>query len=195
MIVYVHSDDVYDRGRTFGRHRRLSDVEHITVSPSQSIDAVARAIIRTAGNLRSIWLLIFNSHGGSGHVNIGTGLDYMSVYELAPVQPYMTPRPGGRGVEIHSCNVAAAAYLRSQTPAESFQWGEEFMKRMASVLNCNVRGSTEFQLGYEESVFGPNWGTDDYGRFEGGFTMAQPTGRISRHQSIQGNRSVRSCGL
>lgn len=191
MIIYVHSAEIYDRGRTFGRHRGLPDVRHITISPGEIMDDVARKIIQTAGNLRSIWLLIFNSHGMPSHLNIGTGLGYMSVYELEPVRPYMTP--GGRGVELHSCNVAADHYLDSDEEMIIFPIGEEFMKRMASVLNCNVRGSTKTQAGYQENFLGPLRGADDYGRFEGGYTLVGPAGRVSRYP--RGGRTVGTCGL
>lgn len=46
MIVYVHSHDIYDAGRTFGRHSRVRDVEHITVPARESVAGMVQRIMQ-----------------------------------------------------------------------------------------------------------------------------------------------------
>lgn len=182
MIIYVHSHDIYDRGRAFGRHESLSDVAHITIPAGACMGHVANTIIRTARNRRSIWLLIFNAHGGPGHVGIGAGLNASNVYDLAPVRPFMTP--GGRGVEIHACQVASPGIAMEDgrpTHSDPRPYGEEFLLRMASILNSTVRASRSLQVGYESTWGIPRRGSDGYGRFEGDMVMVQPNGAASIH--------------
>ena len=184
MIIYVHSHDVYDRGRTFARHRSLSDVEHIIVPAGACMGHVANSIIDVARNERSIWLLILNAHGGPGYVGIGAGIDAATVFHLASVQPYMTP--GCRGVEIHACSVAGEGFAMERgrrVHADPRPYGEEFMARMAHTLRCPVRASRQFQSGYDTNIFGyPYRGSDDYGRFEGDMVLIQPNGAASLHR-------------
>ena len=184
MIVYVHDRGIYDAGRTFGRHRRLSDVEHLLIDSSTTIPQMVRRIIARVRHRRSIWLLIFNAHGWAGRVAIGTGLDEASVYDLAPLRPYMTP--GGRGVEIHACYVASAIidhpcrYQNASCP-QRHSVGVEFMRRMAHVLNCPVRASSHPQVGYDSFLGIPRRGSDAQGRFEGDMVLVQPNGAASLH--------------
>ena len=184
MILYVHDRDLYDAGRTFGRHRRLRDVEHLLVDNRTTIPRLAARIIAQVRHRRSIWLLIFNAHGWGGRVAIGTGLDEASVYDLAPVRDYMTP--GGRGVEIHACYVASAlidnpcAHQNASCP-QRHSVGVEFMRRMAHVLNSPVRASSHAQVGYDSFLGIPQRGADDRGVFEGDMILVQPNGAASLH--------------
>ncbi|NNG02584.1 MAG: hypothetical protein HKM95_00590 [Inquilinus sp.] len=183
MIIYVHSHDIFDRGRTFARHRSLTDVEHITVPAGACMGHIANSIVSVAQNERSIWLLILNSHGGPGTVSIGAGLDAATVFHLAPVRTYMTP--GGRGVEIHACNVASEGIALERgrpTHSDPRPYGEEFIQRMAYTLGCPVRASRQFQSGYASSWGIPHRGNDDYGRFEGDMVLVQPNGAASLHR-------------
>jgi hypothetical protein len=201
MIVYVHSGDIYDAGRTFGRHASVRDVTHVIVPPRESVSAIAQRVIdalelrpargatgarsatmapaappqRTPA-LRSIWLLIFNSHGLPGRLMMGGGIDDTNVWDLAPLRPYMTP--GGPGVEIHACLVASAILDHG---GRHYSIGVEFMTRMAHVLNAPVRASTQLQVGVEDGWFGPPAGSDTDGHFEGDFVRVEPNGGASLH--------------
>ena len=149
MIVYVHDRGIYDAGRTFGRHRRLTDVEHLLIDSSTTIPQMVRRIIARVRHRRSIWLLIFNAHGWAGRVAIGTGLDKASVHDLAPLRPCMTP--GGRGAEIHACYVASAIIdppcrYRNASCPQRHSVGVEFMRlgRRRPVIGGRARAIGPF---------------------------------------------------
>jgi hypothetical protein len=179
MIVYLHSHDIYDRGRSFGRHSGVSDVAHIIVPASSTVPEMVRSVIARVRNRGSIWLLIFNAHGWAARIMIGQGIDSNSVWDLAPLREYMSP--AGRGVEIHACLVASADRLPGETDFREV--GIEFMARMAHVLNMPVRASTQLQVGVEEGWFGPLRGSDTVGVFEDNFLLVDPHGGGSSHAS------------
>lgn len=221
MIVYVHSHDIHDAGRTFGRHARVRDVVHVTIPARESVAGIARRIIdgiglraperpeapplvpgtgarsgpvvrpgppvrhatgaipdapARASGRRSIWLLIFNSHGLPGRLFLGDGIDDTNVWDLLPLREYMTP--GGHGVEIHACLVASAVI---DPDGERRSIGVEFLQRMAHVLNVPVMASTRAQIGVEEGWLGTMPGSDTHGVFEGDFVRVEPNGGASLH--------------
>ncbi len=133
MIVYVHADDIFDRGLFFQRHEGLSDVVHLTIPRAYSVTQIVNTIIARVRNERSIYTMIWNGHGNRGHVGIGQGIGPYSG-ELAFLAPYMTPH--GYGVEIHSCLVASATN-DSQTADDGL--GVETVRRFAYYLGCPVR--------------------------------------------------------
>jgi hypothetical protein len=179
MIVYLHSHDIYDRGRSFGRHADLTDVAHITVPANSTVPQMVQSVIERVRNRRSIWLLIFNAHGWYARIGIGQGIDAYNVWDLAPLRDYMTP--GGRGVEIHACLVAGAE--RAPGDTEFREVGIEFISRMAHVLNAPVRASTRLQVGVEYGWFGPVRGSDTVGVFEDDYLLVDPNGGGSSHPS------------
>jgi hypothetical protein len=179
MIVYLHSHDIYDRGRSFGRHAGVGDVVHIIVPAASTVPELVRSVTERVRNRGSIWLLIFNAHGWAARIMIGQGIDAHNVWDLAPLRDYMSV--GGRGVEIHACLVASADRLDSET--EFREVGIEFMSRLAHVLNAPVRASTRPQVGVEEGWLGPLRGSDTVGVFEDNFLLVDPTGAGSSHPS------------
>lgn len=177
MIVYVHSADIYDRGRPFGRHAGMRDVVHVTIPARTPVAEIAQRVIDVVHNERSIWLLILNGHGWAARVEIGEGLNAWNVFDLEALRPYMTP--GGRGVEIHACHVASADSVDGRPFLEV---GIEFMGRLAHVLNVDVRASTYAQVGVDENWLGlPLRGSDLEGRLEGDMLLVHPHGGGSSH--------------
>jgi hypothetical protein len=179
MIVYLHSHDIYDRGRAFGRHSGVGDVVHITVPANATVPDLVRTVIERVRNRGSIWLLIFNAHGWAARIMIGQGIDANNVWDLAPLRDYMSQ--DGRGVEIHACLVASADRLDGETGFREV--GIEFMSRMSHVLNMPVRASTRRQVGVEEGWLGPLRGSDTVGVFEDNFLQVDPSGGGSSHPS------------
>lgn len=187
MIVYLHSADMFDAGRTFGRHESLSDVIHITIPMSFSVTQIATETIARVVNQRSIWLLILNAHGAPGDIGLGTGITSANVRELNRLRDYMTP--DGRGVEIHSCMVASdwiagrphVPEYENVTPRAGV--GTTLVRNMAREMNCTVRAAYENQSGVGYLIPGilPASGNDYVGVFEGRWICVQPNGTYTEH--------------
>lgn len=203
MIVYLHSPDVQDAGRTFDRHKDVPDVVHIIINQNSTVAQIVDEVIRRVRNPRSIWLLIINSHGNSGMIALGRGIGIMDVTGLSPLAPYMSL--GGKGVEIHSCMVASSVTSSERDAGHSGEYdvhrnphdrnalirttpgmtnlGMTFLEYMAASLNVPVRAAIELQTGQTTS-FGSDIG-DTEGVFEGPWVTVWPNGSATQHDPSQ----------
>ena len=205
MIVYLHSPDVPDAGRTFERHKDLTDVIHIIINENYSVPQIVQEVIRRVRQPRSIWLLIFNAHGNSGTIHLGRGIGILNVTELSPLAPYMTL--GGKGVEIHSCLVASSVTSSEANAGHSGEYdihrdpavdrvdlirttpgmtnlGMTFIEYMAASLNVPIRGGMDYQIGQQTATFGGSIG-DTEGVFEGPWVTVWPNGAATQHDPSQ----------
>lgn len=104
MIIYVFDKRIYDTPRTSTRES-VSDTEMVIAQESDSVRHIVNDIIAAAQNERSIWLLRIICHGAPGGLQLGAGVNVGNARLFSDLQPYFTP--GGRGIELHSCNVAS----------------------------------------------------------------------------------------
>lgn len=179
MILYMHSDEIYDQGLSFDRHRQLSDVEHVIVPAGMNLVAAIHLAISRVLHRRSIWLLILNAHGNRGIIGIGaTGIGPANVDSFSELAPYMTP--GGRGVEIHSC-LAASNTPNVEGRGEGL--GIEFLRRMAYFLQAPVRGAYGLQTGQHTQFFGMVRIGDTRGRYETPWVTVFPNGAVVEHDA------------
>jgi len=125
MIVYIHSYDVADAGRTFGRHLGR-EVKHVVVPESTQVSDVARLVLSSftveerSSAAGSIDLLILNSHGSPGVLHLGGIEDDAFDLHIGNAAAFAEPfarflksgRSGGQGVEIHGCGVAGGSLMR-----------------------------------------------------------------------------------
>lgn len=108
-IAYLHSDGVYDKGKTFGRHRaRNADVLHHIVPSTQPIEKAFDDLANKLGG-DALELLIVNSHGQSAYSIIGKGnMTPDKAIHFKTFRPFFMRASKIAGIEIHSCLFASA---------------------------------------------------------------------------------------
>ncbi len=168
MIVYIHSDEIEDRGVTMGRHAGVRDLVHIIVPRGASVAGIVSLVEGQITRPGSIWTLIFNGHGDSGRTGeifFGSWINSGQVSGFSPLGRLMNR--GGRGVELHCCRAASS---------------EAMMVNMARAFGVRVMAGMEDQLGRA----GRHWGSvtlpfggDTFGVIEGQTVVAFPNGRVA----------------
>ncbi|MEM1048192.1 MAG: hypothetical protein AAGL24_18730 [Pseudomonadota bacterium] len=108
-IAYLHSDDVYDKGETFGRHKsRKADVLHHIVPSTQPIENAFDDLAKKLGG-DALELLVVNSHGQSSYSIIGKGnMTPDKAVHFKTFRPFFMRASKIAGIEIHSCLFASA---------------------------------------------------------------------------------------
>lgn len=168
MIVYIHSHDVPDAGRTFDRHS-ASDVMHISleerIMPAEVGHRVERALrTRTSREdvNETIDLLILNMHGSPGRLHIGgiEDADYDVTEENAEAfsGPFASllkrmGSDGGQGVELHGCYIAAASIDPISGEIEDSEIGYRFIYKLANGFESRVLASASPQIADSEGLF------------------------------------------
>lgn len=168
MIVYIHSDEMEDRGVTMGRHAGVRDLVHIIIPNGASVAGIVSLVNGQITRPNSIWTLIFNGHGDpgrTGEIYFGHWITSSEVSQFAPLRRFMNP--AGRGVELHCCRAGT---------------NETMMVNMAQAFGVRVTAGVEDQVGragrHWESVTLP-FGGDSFGVFEGQTIVAFPNGRVA----------------
>jgi len=173
MIAYLHDERIFDAGKTFGRHQGWNrqgwgyPVAHVTVSRNTSVAQAVNRVMLAARTRGSIWLLVLNSHGDAGWMQLGTGLDVSQTCHFAALQPFMSA--GARGIEVHSCGSASARNLGGATGctgSEGYGKGVTFLHGLARAVQAPARGAIHCQA------------EDPRGRFEGPWVLVQPNGAV-----------------
>lgn len=166
MIVYIHSHDISDAGRAFGRHSGR-DVRHVVVSEdTRPADVAAR--VREAFNDEErasreglIDLLVINAHGSPGVIHIGgievdtndVNIDNAEIF-AQPFASLMKPtRNGGQGVEVHGCGVAAGSIDPLTGETEDGEIGFRFVYALACAFGINVKASGSPQVSDSQGLF------------------------------------------
>lgn len=107
MIIYAFDNrfaEVYQRASS---RESATDYKIVTILENDSLHVAIEKIRQKARREQNIWLLRIVAHGYPGGMLLGS--DYVNAgnvslfHELAP---YFTP--SGRGIELHSCNVASS---------------------------------------------------------------------------------------
>lgn len=169
MIIYVHSYDIFDRGTTWSRHGSISDVHHIILSQTETMDGMVRKIIRIARNERSIYTLIINAHGvvNTCHLPLGrvsisdvADLSTATASFMTPLAPYFSSPCNG--LELHCCEVLGASD------------GWTLCRTLAANLGVDVYASVALQSGI--SPWYSSTPSDTRGRFEGRTYRFDPSG-------------------
>lgn len=175
MIIYVHAYDIFDRGTTWGRHRGITDVHHIILNQSETIQGMVGKIIRYARNEGSIYTLIINAHGlvgsscGGGTCSLPLGqisisdvadLNIATATFMTRLAPYFSSPCNG--LELHCCEVLGASD------------GWTLCRTLASNLGVDVYASVAVQSGI--SPWHSSTPSDDWGRFEGRTYRFDPSG-------------------
>ncbi len=108
MIIYAFDERLAARIRRASSRESATDYKIVTVLETDTLHVAIEKIRQKARREQNIWLLRIVAHGcpggmlfGSQMVNVG---NVSLFHDLAP---YFTP--GGRGIELHSCNVASAS--------------------------------------------------------------------------------------
>ncbi|MEY2842477.1 MAG: hypothetical protein RI920_514 [Pseudomonadota bacterium] len=155
MIVYIHASDMEDRGMAFRRHRGLSDVHHITLTPFPDFNEIIPAVIAALPGQRSLYLLVVNCHG----VNVPNhyGPDHPAIGLALSQGPALPPSDLGifaglrgyfsdvnQGIELHACQIARGRH------------GRAYCMRLANEAGVTVYGGLDSQNGT-----GPGFDTDD----------------------------------
>ena len=119
------------------------------VYPSQSIRTIVsdtiRFILDAKLGAQTIDLIRLKSHGRSGYLQFGEGLDVSNVAEFAALAKFMKRDLSSVGVEIFGCGVASdtptvgqrGEYLPGST--QNGGRGTNFLKRFANAVNRNVK--------------------------------------------------------
>lgn len=170
MIVYLHSVDVSDAGRTFGRHRG-QDVLHVQM-PTDTAVSRAAEVVRSATGIVSgtIDLLVINTHCSPGRIHLsGVEDDTYDVSEqnvelfAPPFAPMLKPADqGGQGVEIHGCYVAAGSVDPRTGEIDDPDLGLRFLYLLACGFRHQVMGTASPQV------------SDSAGLFEDDVVIAMP---------------------
>ena len=169
MIVYIHSHEMIDTGRTFGRHSGVppTDIRHIVVPLGTDVNGIIALVQAQVTNPRSIWLLIFNGHGddsGTGAFLIGQWIEPSSMHNFRPLSELMNGF--GYGVEVHCCRSSKTS-----------------VQELARAFQTRVIGSVNDQVGLVylrgTEIIDPVGG-DRYGLIEGIWVAAYPDGRVYR---------------
>jgi hypothetical protein len=107
MIIYAFDARVAVVDRRASSRESATDYKLVTILETDTLHVAIEKIRQKARREQNIWLLRIIAHGcpggmllGSDMVNVGNASLF---HELAP---YFTPR--GRGIELHSCNVASS---------------------------------------------------------------------------------------
>lgn len=180
MIVYAYDERGLDIPHRASTRESVTDYKIVSIAETDSLHDAVEKIRQKARHERNIWLLRIIAHGfpggfqfGNGRVNVG------NVSLLHDLAAYFTP--GGRGIELHCCNVASATGSLTReiaiggdgsatcmsdrgTPGRSSGVGYAFMHALAETTGVAVVGSYDTQ--YADSGF----------RWEGRGTMTVELG-------------------
>jgi hypothetical protein len=126
----------------------------LVANSSETTADLTRRLIRAVQRPYLIWMLRIVAHGRPGYMQLGRGVRPGDADGFSPLQTYFSVT--GRGVEIHSCNLAGGVE------------GQRLMQRLADAFGQPVAASPQFQL------------ADNGFRFEGSVTRVTPRGRSSR---------------
>lgn len=160
MILYVHAYDIFDRGTTWSRHAGVTDLHHIILTQTETVQSMVQKIIRVARNHGTIYTLIINAHGlvnahglpvGKVSISDSADLDTTTATFMYRLEPYFSDPCNG--LELHCCEVLGASA------------GWTMCSALADNLNVDVYASVAPQVGVS-----PWWSSttaDTRGRFEG----------------------------
>jgi hypothetical protein len=107
MIIYAFDERFEAVYRRASSRESATDYKIVTILETDSLHVAIEKIRQKARREQNIWLLRIVAHGYPGGMLIGS--DFVNVGNASLFQelaPYFTPR--GRGIELHSCNVASA---------------------------------------------------------------------------------------
>ena len=197
-IVYVHDEEIWDSGNTFGRHTipGTAKVHHLACDKNESVEYIVDKVTRVLKGA-PLKTLIFNGHGNCGAIFVGEHITKPKYIKLKPLRPYFLAAPGGGSIEIHSCHFLASGNvneriyylaLGQRTAANFGSWtsmdehgdkartaiqksgaGEECAKKLAAITGARVKASYMAQT------------TDKVGKFEGLWGCAWPDGTFKRY--------------
>lgn len=121
-LAYLHDGDIYDAGKTFGRHRsREADVVHVEIPSGTAIGDSLRRVRQAVGD-DALELLIMNAHGNQGSLYIGEWIKGASFPAFATLRPLFDRAEVERGIEIHSCCFASAKKVGRREYSAAREW-------------------------------------------------------------------------
>ena len=107
MIIYAFDSRFAAFCRRASSRESATDYKIVTILETDSLHVTIEKIRQKARREQNIWMLRIVAHGYPGGMLIGS--DYVNVGNVSLFQelaPYFTPT--GRGIELHSCNVASS---------------------------------------------------------------------------------------
>jgi hypothetical protein len=112
-----------------------ADAGIVFAQPNDSIQSLIQRVISLVPHPWSIYMLRIVAHGYPGSLDLGTGLNRSRAMLFHPLGHFMTPTHlGGRGIQIHGCNVA-------EGPA-----GRAFLQALANAVQMPVSGGVMVQI-------------------------------------------------
>jgi hypothetical protein len=131
-----------------------NDAQIVFATETDDVRALLQQAIALVGTPRSIWMLRVLAHAAPAYIGLGTGVRMAQATLFSVLAQYMTSRDGGgRGVEIHGCQVSGS------------RRGGDLLQAIADAVGMPVRASPQVQR------------PDTEFRFEGTFTTFEPRAR------------------
>ena len=110
------------------------DAQIVFVNATDQIQPLMRQVVELVRTPWSIWMLRILAHGAPGYVELGTGVRAEQARDFSILAHSMTPaRMGGRGVQIHGCNVGES------------RGGSRLLQQIANAIGLPVTASPRVQ--------------------------------------------------
>jgi hypothetical protein len=107
MIIYAFDERLDAVYRRASSRESVTDYKLVTVLQTDTLHVAIEKIRQKARREQNIWLLRIVAHGCPGGILLGSDLVTVGNVSLFhDLAPYFTP--AGRGIELHSCNVASS---------------------------------------------------------------------------------------
>jgi hypothetical protein len=169
MIVYAHMrytegtaaenadnnaalSPYYGRVAPYHRSVPASEIRHVYVNESTSIERVISSITAAAARQRSIWRLMVNCHGVPGEIMLGSGITVHNASAFRALAPFMTPN--ATGIMIGCCLAAAGDQVAGTRQGclrlvSSEDNGLALLMEIARYSGARVEGALDEQITWE----------------------------------------------